>query len=163
MDVKRLAPFKTHSLDSFNDRALDLLAEAEEGHNSNDPAKASRAEVEVLHFVLTGQDRRNGTTTQLSLLNNAVTEDFAEVEIVSRCDFDSLLGWSYGIPLRSHIDVYSIVDYRKTLTSNVHLKHAVPITGRPNTVGVDVLFLFIFIPAEAIVLRRATVRVRAIP
>jgi len=132
--VNRLAPFQTHSLFSFNDRVVDLPAEAEGAYIEHDWDRPSKAECDDMHPVRSGRNRGRATTGRISALSDGITEDSARDHTLNRHDFGLLLGYSFCIPLRKHIDLYTISDDAKMLRASVRLEHTVAVPGRPNEV-----------------------------
>lgn len=74
---------------------------------------------DFVRFVITGKDV-NGSQACIDPVINRVTQDHP-LEILR--DYDSLLGISKTIQVKSDITVYPVAKQEDTLTKNVHLRH----------------------------------------
>lgn len=129
MQLSKLPKIHTFSLTEFVDRGTYLANRFERDVDGQpDPLSKDKAQTELVHFMLTGQDRRRNRTARISALADAVTEEQAQRFRV-RYDFDSMLGVTDDLPYTTAISVYPVADPRKRINSSLHVKYTIQDNG----------------------------------
>ena len=126
MDASALPDFYDFTLAEFVDRGTYLATRGQSSDDRRDEqsekAEKEKAQNELLHFMLSGHDRRRRRTARISALANAVTEEQAR-QFRIRHDFDSMLGMTDSLPYMTSVAVYPVADHRKRIDKGLHIKY----------------------------------------
>lgn len=145
VSVADLGRFRSHDIEYFSERTMDLLDEANEALDVGEFDVGNAAMADALHLGLCAHDRRGYATEgheddtmpyhiRFAFDNYHVTRTMAQRKFRICYDWDSLMGRAYGIPLRLDIEVFTVFQFARSLTKTVHLRHPVPVADRPGQV-----------------------------